>query len=355
MMVLAHSCDPFVGQFSDNYSEFLTGSFIGSAMRACVPLFVMVSAVLLLPVEMPMETFYKRRLTKIVTPLIFWSLITPVAYLLYMTNVATVSPVVDAASFTTETMLNKLAFFPLNFNYDTTPLWYLFMFVGLYLIMPIISDWLKNASQKTLKIFLALWTVTLVLPYVKLIAPHIGYQGVWGNFGILGECVWNPYGTFYYFSGFLGYAVLAFYIKKFPPTWSLTKTLAITTPMWLVGYAITLGGFVYIQKFHPSDYEFLEIFWYFCSINTVLMTTALFIIITKIRWKESRFAKYLASLTFGIYLAHFLLVQAGYDIFYSFNLPAIVQIGLVFVFSFVVTAVLVAVLKKLPKSKFIIG
>lgn len=30
LVVVAHSCDPFVARFDTNHSEFLTGAFIGS-------------------------------------------------------------------------------------------------------------------------------------------------------------------------------------------------------------------------------------------------------------------------------------------------------------------------------------
>lgn len=355
MMVFAHCCDPFVSQFDAHYSQLLTGATIGSAMRACVPLFAMLSAVLLLPVEIPMEKFYKNRLNRIIAPLIIWSIVTPILYFLYINNVSTNSPLIDPASFSADNTINKILFFPINFNYDTTPLWYLYMLIGLYMVMPIISDWLKNAAKKTLQVSLYIWAITLVLPYIKLIGPFIGYQGVWGDFGILGECAWNPYGTFYYFSGFLGYAVLAFYLNKFPPKWDLKKTLAVGIPMWLVGFCITLGGFLYIQSFYPDDYQFLEICWYFCSINVAMMTTALYLIFKKIKWRPSQFAKYLASLTFGIYLSHFIVVQAGYDIFHNIGIPYYVEIALIGIFAFVVTTIIVAIIKLIPKSKYIIG
>lgn len=355
MMVLAHACDPFVGQFNANYAEFLTGASIGSSLRACVPLFAMVSGMLLLPVQIPMEQFYRRRLTRILIPLLIWSIVTPFLYYFYVNNVTTVSPHIVVENFSWDNTINKVIFAPINFNYDTTPLWYLYMLVGLYLIMPIISDWLKNASQKTLKIFLSIWIATLFLPYLELIAPFIGYQGVWGNMGILGECAWNPYGTFYYFSGFLGYVVLAFYINKFVPRASISKTLISAVPMFLVGFGITLGGFLYVQSYYPTDYEFLEICWYFCSINVMMMTTALYLIIRNINWKEYKLVSCVAKLTFGIYLAHFILVQIGYDIFYSLGLPTIVEILSIAVFAFVATTVVVGLIKMLSKSKYIVG
>lgn len=61
----------------------------------------------------------------------------------------------------------------------------------------------------------------MCLPYLQMIAPLLGYNGNYGNMGLLGVCDWNPYGMLYYFSGFLGYLVLgsnAWIFKKIAVT-----------------------------------------------------------------------------------------------------------------------------------------
>ena len=50
LVVFAHCCDPFVGQLDADRGAFLTGAFAGSLVRCSVPLFVMMTGVLLLPV-----------------------------------------------------------------------------------------------------------------------------------------------------------------------------------------------------------------------------------------------------------------------------------------------------------------
>ena len=63
-----------------------------------------------------------------------------------------------------------------NFNFDTVPLWYLYMLIGLYLIMPLISPLLRAASRNELRAVLRIWGVTLFLPYLRLFAPQLGYE-----------------------------------------------------------------------------------------------------------------------------------------------------------------------------------
>ena len=247
-----------------------------------------------------------------------------------MSCVGTASPSIDPALFTGEATLRKMWTFVFNFTYDTTPLWYLYMLLGLYFILPILSAWLERASRRDLRIVLGIWGATLLLPYVKMLAPALGYAGNYGNMGLYGVCDWNEFGTFYYVSGFAGYLVLAFYLVKFPPAWSWRKTLGICIPAFLVGYLVTGAGYVMMQRAFPGNYAYLEIVWYFAGINVFLMTAPVFILVQKAAARPRAWLSRLAGATFGIYLCHFIFVQAGYDLVQRIpGLPALVRIPLI--------------------------
>ena len=287
LVVFSHSCDAFVAVFDSDRATFLQGALAGSLVRACVPLFVMMSGVLLLPVRTDAGSFFRKRIGRILVALVFWSLALPVLYFLYM-------------------------------------------LLGLYFILPILSAWLERASQRDLGIMLGIWGLTLLLPYVKMLAPMLGYAGNYGNMGLYGVCDWNEFGTFYYVSGFAGYLVLAFYLVKFPPAWSWRRTLGICIPAFLVGYLITGLGYVMMQKAFPGNYAYLEIVWYFAGINVFLMTAPLFILVQKAAARPRAWLSRLAGATFGIYLCHFIFVQAGYDLVQRIpGLPALVRIALI--------------------------
>lgn len=348
LVVLAHCCDPFVGRSDSNPAEFLSGAYWGSFVRCSVPLFVMISGVVLLPVKMDMGSFYSRRMKRILIPLIGWSLVTPFLFWAYLAIApATLSPNIDMAQHTLPMAYKNALYFVFNFNYATTPLWYLYMLVGVYLFIPIIGAWLKTAEQKDIKLFLWIWGISMCIPYYQMLAPVFGYAGNFGNMGLLGICDWNPYGSLYYFSGFLGYIVLAHYLVRFPLNWSWIRTLAVAIPLFLVGYAITSLGFVLTQKYFPGNYAKLEIVWYFSGINVFMMTFAVFILIQKIRMAPSPLISKIASLTFGVYLCHFLLVQAGYDVVYNLiPVPPYLQIPLIAVLAFSASLVVVWLLSK---------
>lgn len=345
LVVLAHCCDPFVGNASNDMFDFQCGAFWGSMVRPCVPLFAMISGVLLFPITGDTATFYSKRLKRILIPLVVWSLALPLMYYGYFsTGIQTSNPNIDMSTYTWQATLSKLYTFIFNFNYDTTPLWYLYMLAGIYLFMPIIGGWLNQASRKDIQLFLKLWVCSMCLPYVQMLAPFLGYEGNFGNMGILGVCDWNPYGTFYYFSGFMGYMVLAHYLVKYPLKWSWTKTLSVAGSLFLAGYAITLFGFLEIQKNFPGDAAKLEICWYFSGINVFMMTYAMFIVVQKIRISPNPFLTKVAALTFGIYLCHFVLVQCSYDLLIGIPLAAYVKIPLIACVAFAISLALVWVL-----------
>lgn len=94
------------------------------------------------------------------------------------------------------------------------------------------SAWLKQATEKQMKIFLSVWFITLFLPYCQeYISSYIG-----------GTCAWNDYGTLYYFSGFSGYLLLGYYLKDRNKL-SVKKTVILSLILFSVGYAITYYGF----------------------------------------------------------------------------------------------------------------
>lgn len=332
LVVLAHGCDPFVGMFDTDRTGFLTGVITSSLTRASVPLFVMMTAVVLLPLRQPatLGAFYRKRIGRIAVPLVFWSLALPVIMWAYFRwgNPSTANAMIDMAAYTDSAMLTKLYTWIANFNFDTTPLWYLYMLVGIYLVLPIVDGWLRDASRADVRTFIIVWGVSSLLPWFKMAAPLLGYTGNYGNMGVLGECDWNPFGTFYYVAGYIGYVVLARYLVRWPLQWSRARMWGVMLPMFLIGYAATVIGFLVIQIYYPGDYAYLEIVFYMCGLNVIMMVIPVFTAMQRISGKARPWVKRLAALTFGIYLCHFPFEYMAYDLLDSpAILPAVRLVG----------------------------
>ena len=358
-VVFSHCCDPFVAQFDANRGMFLTGVFAGSLMRPCVPLFAMMTAVLLLPIKpgTTVNRFYRKRIGRIIVPLAFWSVALPLMAFLYFTvaNPETANMQLSVNDYTTDTLLQRFYTFIFNFNFDTTPLWYLYMLIGLYLIMPMISSWLTQATRKEIKTVLCIWGATLLLPYLKMVAPLLGYKGNYGHMGLYGECDWNVYGTFYYVSGFVGYLILAYYLKRYPLEWSWRKIAAICIPMFIAGYAITSVGYIVTNEHFPGNYAYLEILWYFTGINVFMMTFPLFVTIQKVGTKPRKWLSQMARLTFGVYLCHFTFTFLSYDLYDTPALPYLVRIMLAALTTGAISVLLTWIMSKFRFTRILVS
>ena len=359
LVVFSHSCDPFVAHFDANREMFVTGVFAGSLVRPCVPLFAMMTAVLLLPIKTgtTVNEFYKKRIGRIIKPLIFWSLALPLMAFCYFTAISpdTTNPQLSVDDYTTTTLVQRLYTFVFNFNFDTIPLWYLYMLIGLYLIMPIISSWLAQATQKDIKTVLYIWGATLFLPYVKMVAPVLGYAGNYGHMGLFGECDWNVYGSFYYVSGFIGYLILAYYLKKYPLDWSWKKMAVICVPMFALGYAVTSVGYIITNDYFPGNYAYLEILWYFTGINVFMMTFPVFVAVQKLNVKSRKWLSQAAKLTFGVYLCHFTFTFFSYDLYNTESLPYVVRILLAAATTATISFTLVWVMSKFRLTRVLVS
>ena len=183
----------------------------------------------------------------------------------------------------------------------------------------------------------------------------LGYAGNYGHMGLLGECDWNVYGTFYYVSGFIGYLILAYYLKRYPLDWSWKKMALICLPMFAVGYAVTSVGYIITNDYFPGNYAYLEILWYFTGINVFMMTFPIFVAVQKMNVKSHKWLSQAAKLTFGVYLCHFTFTFLSYDLYNTPSLPYVVRILLAAATTATISFSLVWVLSKFRLTKVFVS
>lgn len=77
-VVCCHCTDPFnfyPGTSPDIGEIKFWGAVYGAALRPCVPLFVMITGALLLPVRDSSGAFYKKRISRVFFPFLIWSVL----------------------------------------------------------------------------------------------------------------------------------------------------------------------------------------------------------------------------------------------------------------------------------------
>lgn len=357
-VVCCHCTDPFnfYPGTAPNIGEIkLWGAIYGSVLRPCVPLFVMITGALLLPVRGDTSTFYKKRIPRVFHPFLIWS----VLYNLFpwITGLLGLNPqiILDFFPYAGEEVMQQsfsvslkyILMIPFNFSILAVHMWYIYLLIGLYLYLPVFSAWVEKASERAKLMFLLAWGVTLLLPYY--------YQFV-SNY-LWGTCSWNSFGMLYAFAGFNGYLLLGHYLKNLE--WSLKKTLAIGIPMFAVGYAVTFLGFRHITALPEYTDEMLELFFTYCSLNVVMMTIPVFMLAKKVKVNSERMKKALANLTvcgFGIYMIHYFFTGPSVVLMRAINMPIGLQIPVAAILAFAVSWGLVWLIYRAGKvAKYIVG
>lgn len=359
-VVCCHSADPFNFYAGDPTADIASikywGAVYGSLLRPCVPLFVMITGALLLPVKEESGPFYKKRISRVFWPFLVWS----VLYNLFpwLTGVLGFEPDVILTFFpyagedvTRQALTVSLGYIgqiPMNFSVVDVHMWYIYLLIGLYLYMPIFSAWVEKASEKAKLWFLFGWSVTLFVPYLReYVNPYI-----WG------ACSWNEFYMLYYFAGFNGYLLLGHYLRHHD--WSLSKILLAGIPMFVVGFGVTFAGFRHITSLPEFTEEQLELFFYYCSPNVVMMTIPIFLLCKKVEIYSVWIQKALANLTicgFGVYMIHYFFTGPSVALMRTLHVPICLQIPLAAVLAFAVSWALVLLIRRLTgkTAKYWVG
>lgn len=313
LVMATHSCEPFYlggeGSLILTKADALWVSVLNVIPRACVALFVVASSYLQFPLHYSTKEFFKRRAVRILPPFLIWTI---VYALIWGEPVQNFKDVL------------------LNFNYAAGHLWFVYMLVGLYLIMPLLSSWAEKVGKRELQFFLAICLFTTVIPFIRQWAggnPPVIYgpSGIpnAAKYPLWGEASWNTYGLFYYLSGFIGYLLLGLYFKKFVGQLTVGRTLAIAVPLFLAGFGICNAGFL-TRVWADCGGQFpiegpvglaavWEGPWLNDTFGVALMVVAWMLVFRLIRSGGAFYEKVLlpvSKASYGMYLCHLVILGA---------------------------------------------
>jgi surface polysaccharide O-acyltransferase-like enzyme len=255
--------------------------FYDAATRWCVPVFIMISGALLLKphVLQPPTVFYRRRMGRILIPLMFWTTF----YL--------------GLRVCFEGISGPIVVRDVVRGHPYGHLWYLYVVVGLYWITPLLQPFVGRTSRREL-----VWTVVPLLAAVSahsLVSTFTAGQGKPTVFSLFVGYI--PY----YLCGYLLSLVVV------PPRW--IKYLAAGVAAVWIGIALGTGLLFHRIEFYLSSHH---------SPAIILLSAGLFLLASGLfgsqrigrahLWKVLR---YLDSMSFGIYLSHplflFIVMRLG--------------------------------------------
>lgn len=322
LVILTHSAmpalDPKFGLFMVLFSLISSPSS---------ELFVMISSCLLAPTKLDMKTFFRKRFSKLLPPFIFWSVVT--LFIKFFQN-----------QLTFQEVLNRVLLIPLV--PASGVYWFVYTICGLYLVIPILSPWLKECKKKELLTVIIIWFITISLPFINLIFQQDIYK-INGDY----------YFILVYYGGFIGYLFLGIYLKKYPVIFKnklkfilfMLLLLVIGTLPIALAYTFNRGLLVLVRD-NLSITSVVFVIVIFCFFQNVQLPKLL----------ES-FFNVVAKYSFGIYLIHFIVVR---DIVWNLlknnriSHP-IIETPFLAILSLLLCLLIVKCISWLPKSKYIIG
>lgn len=284
-----------------------------------VSVFFMISGALLFSKRQDLVPFYKKRFTRILLPTLIWSII----YLIF------------EACYYNDLSILKTNLWLIPFFQQAGLLWFVYALIGIYLITPIISAWLCMTTKRDVEIILGIWGLTLLVPYLKVLDPAISK-------------IIEVNGILNYFYGFVGYALLGYYIKEY-----VDIKIKSFTFVALVFTALLIPIFIYASNIFPK-----EILNTSQNVSSALMSVVAFVFFKDINYRNTKFLQFIflfAEFSFGIYLCHMLIVTPLNDLLAPLKLNYIIQIPITFSITIILSFLFVRILSHIPHSKFLLG
>jgi surface polysaccharide O-acyltransferase-like enzyme len=311
---------------------WLTGDVVNSLFRWCVPIFVMLSGMLLLDParEEPISLFFRKRMARVLIPFLFWG----VFYTFW--SLRTIPEVLSRPGIYRDLAVG-LVEGPVYYHF-----WFLYLIIGLYLVTPILRPYARNAGNSNLAYFLFLWLMGT------------------GLYGLLGRFAHVEVGfSIQLAMGMAGYFIMGFYLNRIDVTMRRRRLLYLLA---LVAIAAAAWGTYYLTARHAGGFD--DYFFGYLSPNTMVVSAAVFLFFKYVRWDRllapSRPARArllrLSEASFGIYLVHALILDIlMYSHISASLIHPIIGIPLTVVLTLVLSYAFVRLLQSLPYVRRLVG
>lgn len=214
-------------------------------------------------------------------------------------------------------------------------IWYLYLLIGLYLLLPFYKKVVDNSSAKEIKYLLAVYIIFLsILPMLEIWGINCGF--------------YIHVSTIYPFYLFGGYAI---YKHIYCPGKAASSVMFIIGTLLIIG--CTVVRWIY-------DIPSMEILWGYASLFVIMQAVGFFALLKDVKHTGFRAVKWLLlkldECSFGVYLIHMIFVRLilryiGFNPYENGGILAFVAvIAGILVISYAITWIL----KRIPFLKKIV-
>lgn len=314
--------------------EWQICNIFDSGTRWAVPIFVMISGCLFLDKnkEISIKKLYRKNILRIITAYIFWSLIYTLVF----------STIKYYKLLSMEGIINTIAGTLKGGMYH---FWYIFLIIGLYISIPIFKRVINVISEKELKYWMILLFVfSFVVPVLRILNIFNNLFGTninYINMGILG-------------GGYVFYFLLGHYLASTSFSKKMLACIYILGALSFLSTIVLTGMISWIQG---EEYTF---FRDNLTPNVMFMSIAIFVFC---KTHSTGFAVYpkianiiakIASLTFGIYLVHEMILS-NIDMIRISLISPLADICVIFTATFVLSSLIIYFISKIKRiNKYLI-
>lgn len=275
-----------------------------SICKVAVPLFIMTSGALLLN----RKTSYKKVFTKRIVRVFIAYVISCIFFCIFYKK----NPL-------------KIIFYIWsggNYNYIPYWGWYIYMLIGLYIVLPFLQKMLKGFKEKDYKIFILLFVIIAsFMEFIPSFSSAIIYMIFKGNINYSLE--FNNRLVTTMFSIAIGYFVFGHYMNK-------KKISKKENYICIITFIITnIINACYLFCYYKTTGDYNDFLLEFSYLPVAISSMCLFTIFkyylsNKKKWKFEKFITISSSSVFGIYLFHVPLIGIIHDTsimskIYAFN------------------------------------
>ena len=303
-----------------NSHEWQAMNFYDSIVRWAVPVFVMISGALFLnPAKaIPFKKIYSKYIFRILTALIFWSMIYALRSY-YSTG--------------------NIKIFLYNSIFSHYHLWFLYMIITLYMITPFMRELAKSEFLAKYFIVLAIIFAFALPESVNIIRAFISTK-----YADYADKFINQF-PMKFVMGYAGYFMLGYVLSK-----AEIKHEGIIYIAGITGFALTI---ILTRNASELTGQPVGLFYQNLSVNVLFESVAVFVLFKKYFNRENKFIITLSRYSFGAYLFHVFALQILRKFgLHSLAFNPVISIPfialIVFVMSYCVSAVIndIPVLKK---------
>ncbi len=312
LVVMIHSASVGFAKYSDDWWVAAT---MDAFSRCCVPLFLMVSGALLVTKSEIISIFFKKRVSRIFPPLIFWGVVYVFFNSIFLGNKLLIDNFISI-------------FYKVSYKH----LWYLYFIIGLYTLIPILSKWYITSSLNEKIFYVAIWFVVNLTFQFNQTKVFV-----------------NSYGLITFVSLF-GYLILGALLFELSQLNKLKYRNHFNLLLYVI-ISISISFTSYLA--YKNSGAISTVYLGYLSPLIILQSVFIFLFLYGFKF-NSKIINFLSNNSLGIYCVHMMVIAITLSYLKNYDIYMTYKIILLFAITISISSFIVFLMKKSYLLKFVV-